>query len=908
MNKIISLFGGSKSSSISSNASGCVPPKFDKKQLATEPNYYYYFTKLEKSVSQPQNVFGLCQKVSGRPNEFALTDFQIDAEVTDQASQCVFTQKYKNSYTTPVEAKYVMPLPPYAAVSKFVVTYDDKVLSGKIKEKEAAFNKYSDAIASGGQAFLAEKNSDGHFTMSIGNLPPGKEVTISITMIAEIGSHFDQLHFCLHRFMFPTYKFRLVLNAKVHVAGGIQSIDMDNYKPTITMGESGDSAIVHLESDSGVTKNLIISVTPKLNDKPSHFIEHLVDADSYAVGVNFFPQLNTPPDEVEQKSEYIFLLDCSGSMSGGAIAKAKRALEILMRSLTENSKFNIVLFGSSYQSVFTTSRLYDDESLEIASAYITKIDANLGGTELLPPIRHILSQTYDPQYPRQVFILTDGEISERDQLIDYVAKEANTTRIFTFGIGSGVDRELVVGLSKACKGYYEFIEDNANMEVQVMKLLSIALEPTIANIKVNWGSLDVTQAPQVIRPIFNNERMMIYGLVNTKPSAGSHTITITADGPTGKTLTYELSLDFDHAQTKSEGLHTLAAFQIIKDLEEVERKGTKDSQKDKIVALGKKYHLVSNHTSFVVTAESDQVTEDTMTPVSVLAPPTVQPVVNAAPQMRYMSSRGGSASNSSSMMRKSSAISSISNNTQCMPPPPPMAYPSAPMGGCPPPAPPGRMSGPPPPMAYQSQQQDMMLDSLCESISRSRSISSDLDCDEEAELCEPLDNCKTQSLEMCIQPTQADDCIQLSAPSKQKKSASPSIFSSLSQKLSSSPTSSTSCSAPLAPPQKKDMKEREKASPKASSGDLLMDLIRAQKANGSWVASSITLTVAPAPSALDALADVWTTLVVIAYLSKKFADKSAQWDLVVQKATKWVKSQLNKANIGDQFDALLAKA
>ncbi len=49
------------------------------------------------------------------------------------------------------------------------------------------------------------------------------------------------------------------------------------------------------------------------------------------------------------KSEFIFVLDRSGSMSGRRIERVKESLIIFLKSLPPDSFYNVISFGSTYK-------------------------------------------------------------------------------------------------------------------------------------------------------------------------------------------------------------------------------------------------------------------------------------------------------------------------------------------------------------------------------------------------------------------------------------------------------------------------------------------------------------------------------------------------------------------------------
>ena len=144
------------------------------------------------------------------------------------------------------------------------------------------------------------------------------------------------------------------------------------------------------------------------------------------------------PDLPEEQifTEMVFLVDRSGSMSGSRINQVKDTLQIFLRSLPEGTLFNIIGFGSRFEKLFPESKEYNESTLQTATTHVEKMFANLGGTNLLSPLQAIFAEKAKEGIPRQLFVLTDGEVDNTQACLDEVRLHANTTRVFTFGIGA----------------------------------------------------------------------------------------------------------------------------------------------------------------------------------------------------------------------------------------------------------------------------------------------------------------------------------------------------------------------------------------------------------------------------------------------------------------------------------------
>ena len=166
-------------------------------------------------------------------------------------------------------------------------------------------------------------------------------------------------------------------------------------------------------------------------------------------------------------TEYIFLVDRSGSMGGSRIHSVKAALQILLRSLpSRNTTFNIVSFGSHHNSLWPTSQPYSAEAMETASKHVDGFSANYGGTEMRAAVEYAFKSRADAKnqnspekIPTSVFVLTDGEAWDLERLVDRVSKNCEAAkasgsllRTFVLGVGDNVSTAMCDGIARAGRG------------------------------------------------------------------------------------------------------------------------------------------------------------------------------------------------------------------------------------------------------------------------------------------------------------------------------------------------------------------------------------------------------------------------------------------------------------------------
>lgn len=132
----------------------------------------------------------------------------------------------------------------------------------------------------------------------------------------------------------------------------------------------------------------------------------------------------TPP-------EVVFLVDCSASMSP-FIETVSSTLMTCLKSLPQGCYFNLISFGSSFRHLYPKSVDYSSANVRHSVDYAySKLKANLGGTELLPPLQWVFKNARKNNVPCQIFIITDAdhEVKDVPHILNTIKKNRHYSRL-----------------------------------------------------------------------------------------------------------------------------------------------------------------------------------------------------------------------------------------------------------------------------------------------------------------------------------------------------------------------------------------------------------------------------------------------------------------------------------------------
>ena len=480
----------------------------------------------------------------------------LSSRVNEIFATTKVTQYFTNESDKSMELSVLIPIIKKLTLSKFIVSIEDKIIISKVIPKEKAEEKYNDAIASGNVGFMSKYEDNKSYSVNIGNLAPKRRIKLQTIFIEMLGS--DDL----------SYEFNIIDNYPAFYDEKLKDINNKNKKIEANIKIETQSKITRLipkylneEAEKNSKYNVKFSPDYKNaeieynNDKPNLIFDKdkenktfrilfrtesmnkpllycqynpELKETSYSINYTYIskylkeipiPELPDEDTTISYVNKYeenvvnetpglfIFLIDQSGSMSGNPILLVRKALLLFIQSLPANSYFQLIGFGSNFKKYNEEPVLYNKENVDNIIKTIKELTANLGGTNISKPLEEIFrNECYSKiNLSRNIFLLTDGEVFDREQCINLISNNSKKFRVHAMGLGNSFDEILIKQCGELGKGTSSFIKNEEKINSAVINTLNNGLRPYLTDIKFDFENYKEEIASNIIscNPINN---------------------------------------------------------------------------------------------------------------------------------------------------------------------------------------------------------------------------------------------------------------------------------------------------------------------------------------------------------------------------------------------------------------------
>ena len=594
---------------------------------------------------------------------FPLKSTEVTTNINGVIAETYVVQTYVNEGDKPINAQYVFPTSSTATVHGMTMEIGSHRVTATIKEKEEAKEEYEEAKEEGKSASLLEQRRPNVFTMDVANVMPGDTARIELHYTELVATREGVCEFVFPTVVGPRYVTpedadspaadAAVPDREMSTEGSQDGAadgpvaEEDRPDTTVTNDDSADgwAASPYLpegvlpDSEYHITVNLSTGVPIADVSCKSHEIKveqengsqariTLADSEDYAGNRDFIlkyrltgesvesglvltetdsekyffltvqPPERYTPDDIPPR-EYIFVLDVSGSMYGYPLDTAKDLIRSLATGLRDMDRFNLVLFSDDTYLLSTKSLAANSRNVQAAIDLIDEQEGG-GGTSMLPALQTAVSVPLKEDIARSVVIITDGYISNEDEIYDLINENMDTASFFSFGIGCSVNDYLIKGIAQCGMGESFLVTDSEDAAESAQRFASYIEAPLMTGITVDYEGFDVydvaTSTPSIL---YAEKPLILFGKWRGEPTG-----TITVKGKAGgEDYVQEISVADSTVDTQDESIRYLWARTKLDQLAGYGSIRNDDSVKDAITKLGLDYNMTTPYTSFVAVVE-----------------------------------------------------------------------------------------------------------------------------------------------------------------------------------------------------------------------------------------------------------------------------------------------------------------
>lgn len=590
-------------------------------------------------VEVPSGLTRLLGSLSAKGQPLPLQRVDLRARVIDRVAEVTVEQKFGNPYSDPIEAVYIFPLAGGSAVSRCEMQIGDRVVRARIEERSQARREYARALEEGKRAALLEQERDDVFTIQVGNVMPGDEITVRLTYSERLPFFEDgRTELRLPLVVAPRYVAgeelpreqaghgvardtasvpdasrispprlakgfdpKISLSIEVEMFGGFTDLSCSQHAVRSSSGP--ESARVSLSRErEPLDRDFVLRWRLAGEQVKSHVLVH----DGFAL-LSVLPPARD--GFVGAPRDVVFVLDRSGSMQGPKMASASRACALLLRTLGPRDRFALQCFDEIAEWMAPGFEQADEGTIDRGEKWLRAVEAR-GGTELgvaiTDALRRVRERTEGAGRVPVIVLLTDGQVGDESGVLKRVQRDLGDARVFTVGIDTAVNDGFLRRLAALGGGTSTFVEPGTRLEEALESVGREIGTPLVTELRLTGDVAEL--APGRIPDLFAGRPATAFFRL------GGGKVKVSGKLAGGGRFEEEI----EPRAAPLAAIDHLWARARIADLEDEFRASHSEAAKKEIVALSIRHTVLTRFTAFV--AADDQVVNSAGRPRTVVQP------------------------------------------------------------------------------------------------------------------------------------------------------------------------------------------------------------------------------------------------------------------------------------------------
>jgi Ca-activated chloride channel family protein len=534
------------------------------------------------------------------------TEQAIELTIQHQVAAAHVRYRFHNRGAVALELTCELRLAPGEMVDGFSYWNGSEQVVGEVLERAAASEVYEElANVQRRDPGLLEQEGE-LFRFRVFPVAPGEHKAVELRSVTALPMRDGRVQYTVLRGNLPRAG-GVSLRAQIGDALAIDDVELLGAQAKIErLGAVGARVAASFSaSPAAGARDLQLRYRVRSDDYALRLASHRAPGED-----GTFMLIVSPKDAVGSADvlgrDIVFVTDISGSMQGAPLEQAKLGLLDMLEQLGDHDRFEVVSFDDESYPMFGELVGNDAAIRAQAAARVTQLETR-GGTNIHGALLRALDLLRDvqPGRARAIVLLTDGQGEHPPELIAQAVRERGRgARIYSFGVGDGVDRGFLTRLAEENRGVAAFVSDQAAIHGEMKRLYERIAMPVMMDLTLDIEGGDVHSVhPRQLPDLYRDGEVIVLGRYRR---AGDVTLRVRGRLAGGE-RDLELRTQLPELHDAAPQLEKLWASRRVQHLLGIAGTREQDAElTQEITRLGVVYNLVTPHTAFLAVPASLQ--------------------------------------------------------------------------------------------------------------------------------------------------------------------------------------------------------------------------------------------------------------------------------------------------------------